>query len=229
METIFSRDKDFLISYIAFFDLDRTIISSNSGKSLVRYAYSTGLMNITDLIRGGVYSLLYKLNLRETTRIITSMVRWVKGLPESKMKKLSADIFNNRIRYTIHSEVEAEINFHKKNGALVVILSSSISEICNKVAEYLGMDDVICSNLEISDGVYTGRPEGPLCFGEEKVTRLMKYCKQINIDPADSWYYGDSITDFPVLSSVGNPVCVNPDRKLNKAAKKSGWKILRWQ
>jgi len=45
----------------------------------------------------------------------------------------------------------------------------------------------------------------------------------------DAWYYGDSISDLPVLKTVGFPVCVNPDKKLIKAAKENSWKICYWK
>jgi phosphoserine phosphatase len=88
------------------------------------------------------------------------------------------------------------------------------------------MDDVICSGLEIKDGVYTGYPSGTFCFGEEKVNRLNSYCAEKKINPAVTWYYGDSIADFPVLKSAGNPVCVDPDKKLLREAIKRNWKII---
>jgi len=31
-----------------------------------------------------------------------------------------------------------------------------------------------------------------------------------------------------IFSSTGNPVCVNPDKKLNKEALRRGWKTLLW-
>jgi HAD superfamily hydrolase (TIGR01490 family) len=155
------------------------------------------------------------------------MVNWVKGVSESTVNELSAEIFKNHILKSIRPEVQSEINFHKKNGGRNVILSSAILPLCQIVAERLGIDDVICSNLEVLNGIYSGRTSGPLCFGEEKVIRLIDYCKKNNINPIYSWYYGDSISDLPVLNSVGNPVCVNPDKKLKKEAHKRGWKILR--
>jgi len=90
------------------------------------------------------------------------------------------------------------------------------------------MDDIICSDIEVKNGYLTGRPRGRLCFGEEKKSRLREYCEKNNTKTSDAWYYGDSISDLPALSSVGNPLCVNPDKKLKKAAHKRGWKTLRW-
>ncbi len=93
----------------------------------------------------------------------------------------------------------------------VVILSSALDLICNEMSLRLGMDDIICSTLESEDGYLTGKPCGRFCYGEEKLIRLMAYCRNNTMNPSDSWYYSDSISDLPVLSSVGNPVCVNPD------------------
>jgi len=62
--------------------------------------------------------------------------------------------------------------------------------------------------------------------GKKKVARLNEFCNKNNIDPYNSWYYGDSIADLHVLTSVGKPVCVNPDKKLLKAAGKRGWKVI---
>jgi HAD superfamily hydrolase (TIGR01490 family) len=228
METIFSDGSNTRKKYIAFFDLDRTIISSNSGKILFQYSFKQGFMTGFDLIRAFYLSFLYRFKIKDPVNIIGSMVRWMKGLTEDNVNELSSGIFDYRLLGSIRQEVKSEISFHKSRGAGVVILSSAILPICRKVAGYLEMDDVVCSNLEVVDGVYTGRPDGPYCFGLEKVTRLIDFCEKNGIHPSDSWYYGDSISDFDVLRSVGNPVCINPDRKLKKAAKSKGWKILIW-
>jgi phosphoserine phosphatase len=75
----------------------------------------------------------------------------------------------------------------------------------------------------------TGLPVGHLCFGEEKAVRLQEYCARKNSLQSDAWYYGDSISDLAALNIVGNPVCVNPDKKLKKTAIERNWKILNWK
>jgi putative phosphoserine phosphatase / 1-acylglycerol-3-phosphate O-acyltransferase len=228
MGTIFSTDSNTGQKYIAFFDLDHTILNENSGKILIRQARNYGLITRVHLLKGFFLSLLYRFNLMETEKIIKIMANWVNGISERAFKELTADIFNNLIIKSIRPEILSELNFHKEHDARIVILSSSILPLCHKVSEYLGMDDVICSNLEVINGVYTGRISGPLCFGEKKVDRLIEYCRKNNVNPNISWYYGDSISDLQVLSSVGNPVCINPDKKLRKEAYKRDWKILQW-
>jgi HAD superfamily hydrolase (TIGR01490 family) len=212
--------------YIAFFDLDRTIIDKNSGSILVRQAYKSGLLNIKTLISAVYMSYLYKLSLRNTTLIISKMGSWLKGFNEDSLKSFSNSIVNDLLLNSIRQEIYKEISFHREHHAEVVLLSSAISSICIPIATHLGMDNVICTIMEVSNGVLTGNPVGKFCFGEEKVIRLTEYCIKNKIDPKDSWYYGDSISDLPVLDFVGNPVCVNPDRKLKRVALERNWKTL---
>ena len=47
-------------------------------------------------------------------------------------------------------------------------------------------------------------------------------------DLADCYAYSDSITDLPMLSAVGHPTAVNPDRGLRKAALEHGWPVLQF-
>jgi len=215
-------------SYIVFFDLDRTLVNANSGKLLVSQAYEKRIMTFTDLISAIWLSFLYKFNLKDTEKIIAGMVRWLAGVHQRTVTELSSEIFEKYMLPAISDETRKEIIMHKNKNAAVVILSSALSPVCRAVADYLEMDEIICTDLEVDGDMYTGRPSGKLCFGNEKVIRLTKYCEKNNNKVEDTWYYGDSISDLPVLSIVGYPVCINPDRQLRKRAKEKNWIIYDW-
>ncbi|MCU0473929.1 MAG: HAD-IB family hydrolase [Bacteroidales bacterium] len=215
-------------SYIAFFDLDGTIINAVSGTELAKGAWKRGLMKWQDLIEAIYLSLVYKFGLKDPLIIVNQMTGWVKGLPEETFEKLCFDIYNEVLLPSLYSKAGPEINMHKEKGAKVVILSSSLTPICEAIAAHLGIDDFLCSELETVDGILTGFPAGELCFGEEKLTRLRDYCEKNNSTPEEAWYYGDADSDLPALGIVGFPVCVNPERKLAKIARKNRWKIYRW-
>jgi putative phosphoserine phosphatase/1-acylglycerol-3-phosphate O-acyltransferase len=214
--------------YIAFFDLDGTLINGNSGKCLVRTGYKKGLISTKNFIHALYLSLLFRFQLRKPARIMDRMAAWLKGLSEDTVKKLSDEVFHSSIFPAIRPEIYAEINYHKERNASVVILSSAVQFICLPLARHLAMDDVICSELEVREGVFTGSFAGSLCYGNEKVNRLKDYCEQMNCSPGKAYYYADSISDFQALDSVGYPVCVNPDKKLAKAAAAKHWIIHEW-
>lgn len=228
METIFSGNSYSGKDYIAFFDLDLTISGAISGNEMAREAFRKNLVSGFDFAKALYLSVLYKLNLKDPNKIIYEIVGWAKEMPEKTMDDLSSFIVIEKLLPSVYSDARAEIEIHRKKNAHIVILSSAIKQICSKMALDLQIDDIICSNLETENGFLTGRSNGPLCFGEEKKVRLLEYCSSINAKTTDAWYYGDSITDLAVLSTVGNPRCVNPDRKLRKTAEKRGWEILIW-
>jgi HAD superfamily hydrolase (TIGR01490 family) len=228
METIFSEDSITGKKNIVFFDLDRTIINAISGNALVRIAYKKGIMTNCDLARAFYLSVVYKLNLRDPQLIIDEMVSWAKGMQVETMNDLCTEVLREVLVPSVYKEAVAEIKIRKNNNAKLVILSSALTPICRGMAKHLEMDDIICSELEVTNGILTGSPIGHLCFGIEKAARLKEYCEKNNTNTSEAWYYGDSISDLAALKSVGNPVCVNPDRKLRKEAIQRGWKILWW-
>jgi HAD superfamily hydrolase (TIGR01490 family) len=213
-------------SYIAFFDLDRTILSLNSGSVLVREAYKGGFMSTANLLNAIYLSWLYKFHLRDTAVIISGMGKWLKGLTINEVDALSEHIVNNYLLKAVRPELFSEIKFHKANNAEVVILSSVIMQICKSLGTHLDIDNQICTMMEVINGVFTGLPEGKFCFDDEKRVRLIEYCEARQYNLSESFYYGDSIADFPALEVVGHPVCVTPDKKLARIAQKRGWRIL---
>ncbi len=229
MATTFSKDSNLVKNYIAFFDLDQTITSSISGKELARGAFRKGLMTRYDLANAIFLSLLFRLELKDPLKIIDKMVRWVDGISEKTIVDLCSEVFREVLLPSVYDEARSEIEFHKRENAKVVILSSALAPVCKDMAKDLGIDDIICSDLEVNNGYLTGRPLGHICFGEEKAIRLKEYCEKNNCSPSDAFYYGDSISDLPALNLVGNPICVNPDNKLKKTALKRSWKILNWK
>lgn len=228
MAIISSKNKSGTGNYIAFFDLDRTVTKAISGRELARGAFRNGMMKLPDLIRGIFLSMAFKSGLKSQTEIINDLVKWVRGMPEQLLTDLCYEISVKVLIPSIYNEAREEISMHKNRKGKTVILSSALSCICIEMAKNLNIDDILCSELEVRDGVLTGRPVGRLCFGDEKLIRLKEYCEKTGIPVEDTWYYADSISDLPVLSVVGHPICINPDRKLKKAAESAGWPVIFW-
>ncbi|MBN1133269.1 MAG: HAD family phosphatase [Bacteroidales bacterium] len=213
-------------SYLAFFDLDMTILSVNSANILVKESIARNMLSRQQVRNAILLSFLYKLQLHDTTRIIRRMLRWLEGLTEENVNSVSGEIFKRNLVHFLRPEILREIELHRSHDAGIVLLSSATSFACNPVARYLEMDDVICSRIGVQNGYLTGHTVGKLVFGPEKKHRLLNYCRSKNYRPEQCYYYGDSIADIHVLEAVGYPVCVYPDKKLRKVAEKRGWKII---
>jgi len=118
---------------------------------------------------------------------------------------------------------------HQQQGHLVILVTGSPSFIISPMAEFLGVDGTIATDLEAIDGCYTGKIIGLPLAGEEKARSMRRLSEQLGIDLDRSYAYGDSIADLPMLSAVGNPIAVNPSRTLRKVAQKKEWPIQQWK
>ncbi|MGW8315690.1 MAG: HAD family hydrolase [Bacteroidales bacterium] len=212
--------------YIAYYDLDHTILKGNSATHLVEAARQRGIMTSTQYRHALYLSILYKVNIGDPVKMINRMLGWLSGLEEERVRSLCKEVFKTDLVHAIRPEILKSMDHHRDSSGAVVLLSSATAPICEPVFEYLGMDDVICTHLSTENGILTGKTEGRLVYGEEKKRRLLQHCKEHGFDPADAWYYGDSHTDIHVMKAVGTPVAVSPDRVLLRTARALQWSVL---
>ena len=214
--------------YAAFFDLDNTILKINSGGAFLRRAYKNGLMSGRKMIHAYCLAILYKFNFMDPSVIITRLNGWLANASVNDIETLCSEIVEKDLIPAIRPEMIKEIRFHKKQGADLVILSSVIDPIGVRMAKHLDMHSVLCSEMEVVNQHYTGRPIARFCFRDEKLSRLNQYLQTHHYTPEGAYYYADSIDDLPVLLAVGHPICVNPDKSLEKIARKQSWVICAW-
>src|SRR5204863_4315904 len=80
----------------------------------------------------------------------------------------------------------------------------------------------------VEDGRYTGQVAF-YAAGAQKVASVRELAEARGYDLAESYAYSDSISDAPLLSAVGHPTAVNPDRALRKMAVERGWPMMEFR
>jgi len=96
----------------------------------------------------------------------------------------------------------------------------------------LGVDHYLATDLEMIDGLFTGRTQGVLNMRTGKVERLRAWLLQQGQPESvlkQASFHTDSINDLPLLSVVRRPVVVDPDPRLESAALRTGWQVLRFE
>ncbi len=215
-------------SYIAFYDLDHTLISSSSGTLIVRDLYKRDMLSIVSLINGMFLSFSYRLGIINTQALITKWAYRLKGMEASTLERYSEIFFEETVKHYIYPQALESMYMHKAKGATIVLLSASLDFICKPVMKHLHFDDVLCTELEVNNGHYTGLLKGNYCYGKEKLNRALEYCTLHNCDITSAYYYADSVADIPVLEAVGFPQCVNPKPALLRLARSKGWTVHEW-
>ncbi|MDC0708031.1 HAD-IB family hydrolase [Stigmatella sp. ncwal1] len=114
---------------------------------------------------------------------------------------------------------------HRKRGAELVLVSGSFEDILNPICEHVGADRLICSELEVKDGVYTGKLLQQV-IGDGKWDAISRYIDGRGITLASCFAYGDHVSDLCFMEKVGNPVVVGDSPGMLEVARKRQWRVL---
>ena len=117
---------------------------------------------------------------------------------------------------------------HRRKGDRILVISASGEHLVGPIAARLGIDEFLAINLEVVNGVYSGRTEGVLTYREGKISRLLEWLDQEEENLEGASFYSDSRNDLPLLLKVDHPHVVNPDPVLREHAEKNGWPVLAW-
>jgi HAD superfamily hydrolase (TIGR01490 family) len=209
----------------AFFDMDKTLISENSGTLYVKYRYERGEMTGWDLVKGlGAY-LRYKAGLLDIDRWTKEMMVDFKGQSELALTREANKWFHETVVQTLYPQAVELVREHQARGDVVAIVSGATRFVVKPLAEHLGIKHFLYTRLEVEEGKFTGRVIEPVCFEEGKIYWLQQLVEEQGIDLAKSWFYTDSITDMPLLELVGHPVVTNPDPFLYRVAARRAWPV----
>ena len=192
----------------AFFDLDKTIISRSSSLALSRPLYRAGMVSRGQLLRGAYAQLVYLLvgaDEDKMERLKEGMLALTKGWDRYQVEHLVQDVILDVIDPYVYQEALDLMDLHRSEGRRIYIVSSSPEEIVRPLARHFGVSGVIATRAEVGDdGRYTGELEF-YAYGEQKAEAIQKIAARVGIDLSRSYAYSDSITDLPMLESVGEP------------------------
>ena len=216
---------------VAFFDVDGTLLKS----TIVHYYIWMRSAQIPFLLKhlwliGFLPKIVYYLILDRVSRPRFNQVfyRNYRGMNVANIKELSTKMFETYLRPKIFSEAVSQIQEHKEQGTAVVLVTGSLDFIVQPIADYLTVDFVLAPQLREKDGKFTGELTTDPLIGEEKAKAIRTYAEQHEISLEESYAYGDSQSDLPMLECVGNPVVVNPGKALREKALASGWEMHEW-
>ncbi|RMG11932.1 MAG: HAD-IB family hydrolase [Deltaproteobacteria bacterium] len=213
---------------VAFFDMDRTLLTVNSARLWVAYERQAGRIGGWLALRAAWWILLYRVGMADFERVIREALALARGDDAEALRQRCLAWYRAWVRPTVSQDALARLDAHRSVGHRVAILTASTRFAAAPLAEELGVD-LVATELDEVGGVLTGEVVEPLCFGEGKLARARAYCSACGASLDAAWFYTDSYTDLPVLEAVGHPVVVNPDPRLRQHAQAVGWPIVRFR
>jgi HAD superfamily hydrolase (TIGR01490 family) len=212
----------------AFFDLDRTLIRRASVLALAGTFRRHGVISRWDMVKATVWQILFTARGADANAVRSAAedgMRFLKGFSVEEMQTLVGEAMEPVLRPLVYAEPLDLVQQHRARGERVYIVSATLQEIVQQIADDLGFDGAIGSTCEIRDGIYTGRSL-TAAYGENKATLVRQLAEAENLDLTASTAYSDSHTDVPFLEAVGHPVAANPDKELRRIARERGWPIM---
>ncbi len=216
------------MSRLALFDLDRTLIDVNSGRLWVRHEWRAGNLGARDvtwaawwLVR---YSLGYASGMDEAYR---EAVRTLEGTPEGPVRDRTRLWFESEVRHRLRPGAAEALARHREAGHRLVLATTSSPYAAEAATAAFGLHHYVSTEFEVVDGVFTGAVSAP-AWGDEKAARVSEWAEREGQRLDEATFYTDSFTDVALLEIVGEPICVNPDRRLARHAAARGWPVVDW-
>lgn len=211
----------------AFFDLDKTVIAKSSALAFGRPFYRDGLIGRRDMAKAAYAQLMFRIggaDDQQMARIRDAVATLCTGWRVEQVRQIVNETLEELINPYVYAEAAALIVEHRAAGRDVVLVSSSGDEMVRPIGELLGITDIIATRMVVEDGRYTGKVDF-YAAGPNKATAVREMAAARGYDLADSYAYSDSISDAPLLATVGHPTAVNPDRALRRLAVDKGWPV----
>jgi phosphoserine phosphatase len=200
-ESIFRRNRRLFA-----FDMDSTLIQGEVIDELAKMAgVGDEVAHITEAAMRG------ELNFDES---FTRRVGLLRGLPGERVESLLETI-------PLAQGAERLIRTLRMLGYKTAILSGGFTFFARRLQERLGIDYVHANELEISDGVVTGRVVPPIVNGERKAALLAEIAHAEDISLEQVVAVGDGANDIPMLKVAGMGIAYRAKPLVRQSAPQS--------
>jgi HAD superfamily hydrolase (TIGR01490 family) len=122
------------------------------------------------------------------------------GFPVAEFEALAAEFSTVEVPKLISGQAFDRMRFHQESGHTVAIVSASIDSWIRPWAEQQGVEVVLASSVETSEGALTGRLAGKNCHGNEKLRRLLAAFPERST--YELFAYGDASGDRALLNAA---------------------------
>ena len=215
---------------LALFDLDDTLLSGDSDYEWAQFLIERGVLERAEYeAKNDRFFLQYKAGALDIREFLQFQLAPLARYPREKLDEWRGEFMRTRIAPIIRAKGLELVRRHLGHGDLCAIVTSTNAFITAPIAREFGVEHLIATELEVADGMFTGKPSGTPSFREGKITRVEEWLAgqgRILASFTAIWFYSDSQNDLPLLEYVTHPVAVDPDEVLRREAVKRGWQVI---
>lgn len=150
------------------------------------------------------------------------------GPTDDELMALGDRLFAQNVAGSLFHGAWRLVRAHQIRGHTVVIATSATRMQAAPMARELGIEHVLCTELETENGVLTGGLAGRSLWGPGKAAAVREFTRRKRIALKESYTYANGDEDVPLLDAVGFPHPVNPAPVLARHAVERGWEAVRF-
>src|SRR5690349_13594346 len=142
----------------AFFDLDRTLLRRSSALALAGSFRTAGLISRRQLAKAAAWQVLFVLrgaSHEAVRRAAEDGLSILRGFTPEEMTALVIESMERVLRPLVYAESLDLVHRHRQRGEPVYIVSATLQEIVQAIADDLGFDGALGTTCEVVDGRYT--------------------------------------------------------------------------
>lgn len=208
------------------FDMDHTLIDNDCDLSWKEFLVERGLAPQSAIQDGEYYYKLYCQGKLEIDTFLDFQLKEFMGKTKAEMDALSAEHFQIKVKPKIYPYFKDLLYELKENGTPTAIVTATNDIVAGKTAAFLEVDKLLSTKTEVINERFTGKIIGSYNYSEQKIIRVQEYCSDLSIPLNECAYFGDSLSDYPLLKSVGFPFMVHPKDALLQQEEAENWPTL---
>ena len=143
------------------------------------------------------------------------------------MEQLSERLMLKRIGGMLYPEALELIDAHRRKGHRLVLASSATRYQVSPLADELLIDEIICTEVEVVNGVFTGKLASPVRWGRARRRRSVSWRRSAASTCGGASGTATATRTSQFLEAVGKPRPLNPQRGLASVAAERGWPVTR--
>jgi putative phosphoserine phosphatase / 1-acylglycerol-3-phosphate O-acyltransferase len=213
----------------AFFDFDGTLIDGYSAAALYSHRLRNFEIGPVEAAHTVLAGLRGPLSEDQFAELVERGIRGWAGRADDDLVELGERLFVQGIAATLFHDAWRLTKAHQRRDHTVVIATSATRFQAGPLARRLGVENLLCTELETEDGILTGRLAGRTLWGPGKIAAVQAFAAGHGIDLAASHGYANGDEDVPFLQAVGHPHPVNPQKRLAEVASARGWLVLNFR
>ena len=214
---------------IHFWDMDHTIINNDCDVSWKEFMILKGLCGPETREKADYFYQQYLDTCLNIDEFLRFQLNEFKGNTPGKMRELCREHCIQLVEPKIYNEARKMINQQKADGDLVCLITATNRLIAEPLADTMGINHILATELEMDGPVFTGAHTDVYCCGEGKLVHMQRFIDEHDGEFENSSYFGDSTNDIPILEKVGRAYAVNSGDKLRQKATEQEWTILDFQ